>query len=642
MVGSKRTRSKTAAMTKSATAQSHSTHDPAIDMVAPPPLTTVPPIGPAAGSSNLRGTATEHGGTSHQGGLVTTNDLGPVLEQLQAFPPLPPHSTHAPAYTSNETLTRVQFQAFPPLPPSSTHAPAYTSNETLARVQLGSTHFSPLDPRSQADLNMRVDQLAQKMDDQTNLMRQLLHQINLVQNLDFGQPGEERMMDERTDGSSTGTKQVEQEWADKERDNNVISLPACHKHLQATHKAMCEKDSAHDLTSGGQTDNRRNEDREERRSTTLSQRNIHERLGPQGGQLGNPHNEDREERHSTDRSRRTNSHRQVTENPSQAQSTNTLPKQRSREGQPLQTNEEVTRSRPNRKGRQRDRLAMCAEDVEKFVNNRLRDLKIDGNFKDALRVEVDRANSSPFTVEIEGDSDPESHLKHFKSLMILYKAEDALMCKVFTMTLQGAAQDWFHTLPSGSISNFKELAYVFTKEYTSYRSIKKNPDHLFNLHKKSDESLRDYIKRFKAERANIVGCDDQIASSAFKRGLPTECELYRELTISPRQTLVEVFAIAERYTLWDDDWIAMKKADQVAEQASQENGKRRSQPQEGALAAKSYTKFTILIHQILAQVKDMPWLKKPSPLKGNPTKKDTSRYCTFHEGHGHYTNNCFA
>ncbi|XP_008244411.1 PREDICTED: uncharacterized protein LOC103342553 [Prunus mume] len=281
---------------------------------------------------------------------------------------------------------------------------------------------------------------------------------------------------------------------------------------------------------------------------------------------------------------------------------------------------------------------MCAKDVEKLVNNRLRDLKIGGNFEDALRVEVDRANSSPFTVEIEqaappkrfstpsftcfkGDSDLENHLKYFKSLMILYKAEDALMCKVFAMTLQGAAQNWFHTLPCRSISSFKELAYVFTKEYTSYRSIKKNPDHLFNLHKKSNESLRDYIKRFKAERANIVGCDDQIASSAFKRGLPTE---------------------SERYALWDDDRITTKKADQVAEQVSQENDKRRSQPQEGASAAESYTKFTIPIHQILTQVKDMPWLKKPSPLKGNSTKKDTSRYCTFHEGHGHYTNDCFA
>ncbi|CAL8120468.1 unnamed protein product [Prunus armeniaca] len=94
------------------------------------------------------------------------------------------------------------------------------------------------------------------------------------------------------------------------------------------------------------------------------------------------------------------------------------------------------------------------------------------------------------------------------------------------MTLRGAAQDWFHTLLSGSISNFKELAYIFTKKYTSYWTIKKN-----NLHKKSDESLRDYIKRFKAEKANIVGCNDQIASSAFKKGLSAEHNLFRELTI---------------------------------------------------------------------------------------------------------------
>ncbi|KAI5335052.1 hypothetical protein L3X38_025185 [Prunus dulcis] len=124
--------------------------------------------------------------------------------------------------------------------------------------------------------------------------------------------------------------------------------------------------------------------------------------------------------------------------------------------------------------------------------------------------------------------------------MILHKANDALICKVFAMTLQGAAQDWLHTLPSGSINSFKKLAYIFTKEYTSYRTIKKNPDHLYNLRKKSDESLRDYIKRFKAEKANIVGCDDRIASSAFKKGLPTEHNLYRELTITPSQTLAEV------------------------------------------------------------------------------------------------------
>ncbi|XP_021803446.1 uncharacterized protein LOC110747605, partial [Prunus avium] len=251
-------------------------------------------------------------------------------------------------------------------------------------------------------------------------------------------------------------------------------------------------------------------------------------------------------------------------------------------------------------------------------------------------MEIDRANSSPFTAEIEqvtpskrfsapsftcfkGDSDPESHLKHFKSLMILYKAEDALMCKVFAMTLRGAAQDWFHTLPSGSISSFKELAYVFTKEYTSYRTIKKNPDHLYNLRKKPNESLRDYIKRFKAEKANIVGCDDRIASSAFKKGLPAEHDLYRELNITPSQTLAEVFATAERYALWDDNRIAAKKSTEQEDQptkragqrgdrfSSRDKEKRRSRPQGDATTKENYTKFSIPIHQMLAQVKDKPW-----------------------------------
>ncbi|XP_021829849.1 uncharacterized protein LOC110770076 [Prunus avium] len=235
---------------------------------------------------------------------------------------------------------------------------------------------------------------------------------------------------------------------------------------------------------------------------------------------------------------------------------------------------------------------MYAKDVEKLVNDRLRDLKISGNFKDALRKEMDQANSTPFTPEIEqatppkrfstpsfthfkGDSDPESHLKHFKSVIILHKADGALMCK--------------------------------------------NPDHVFNLRKKSDESLQDYIKRFKAEKANIVGCDDRIASSAFKKGLPTEHDLYRELTIAPNQTLAEVFAIAECYALWNDDQITAKKSTKQEDQSIKWAGQRSdgfsnrnkdkcmSHPQGDTPAGENYTKFFVPIHQILAQVKDKSW-----------------------------------
>ncbi|CAL8083068.1 unnamed protein product [Prunus armeniaca] len=110
MVGSKRTRSKTAGMAQSLTAQSYSSYDPAIDMVASPPLAAVnpqqtlaaapqhpprvtgttalastvvvPSQGPMAGSSHLHSIAVEHGGTSHQGGLTTTSIpfIAPMLD----------------------------------------------------------------------------------------------------------------------------------------------------------------------------------------------------------------------------------------------------------------------------------------------------------------------------------------------------------------------------------------------------------------------------------------------------------------------------------------------------------------------------------------------------------------------------------
>ncbi|XP_020412815.1 uncharacterized protein LOC109947293 [Prunus persica] len=60
------------------------------------------------------------------------------------------------------------------------------------------------------------------------------------------------------------------------------------------------------------------------------------------------------------------------------------------------------------------------------------------------------------------------------------------------------------------------------------------------------------------------------------------------------------------------------------------------------MAGENYTKFTIPIHQILAQVKDKPWVRRPPPLKGDPNKRDTSKYCAFHGTHGHTMNNCFT
>ncbi|BFG41484.1 hypothetical protein CerSpe_277580 [Prunus speciosa] len=533
-------------------------------------------------------------------------DTSPVLEQIHPLPHLPPHLTYA---------------------------PVYASNGALAHMPLGSLHTS-----GQVDLNSRVDQLTQRVDDQNNLIGQLLRQINLNQGPNLGPRDEERRTHEHV------SEQLERSQAGQARANGQGRERDRADETQTSASRTLSRSTIRSRL-GPRTNVRERLGPQSNVHARLGpQSNVHARLGPQGSnqsRLGSQgarvreqSRDERNDRRSLARSR-TNARQQAVEDSSQAQSPNLPHGQDNQRDQPSGIEEEVNQRRTRPRRHRPEPLPLRAEDVEKLVNDRLQSLQLKGSTDEALHKEIAQVDCSPFTDKVEraappkrfttpsitpfkGDSDPESHLRHFKSAMILYKADDALMCKVFAMTLRGAAQDWFHTLPSASIGNFKEFALIFTKEYTSYKTVRKHADHLFNLHKKPDESLRDYLRRFKAEKANIIGCNDQVASSAFKKGLPTEHELYRELAITPSQTLVEVFATAERYAVWDDDRIAAKKASKQADhppkQASQKSNKfeskardkRRSRPQEGGSEAGTYTEFTIPIHQILAQVKDKP------------------------------------
>ncbi|CAL2224529.1 unnamed protein product [Prunus armeniaca] len=164
--------------------------------------------------------------------------------------------------------------------------------------------------------------------------------------------------------------------------------------------------------------------------------------------------------------------------------------------------------------------------------------------EEALRKEINRVDYSPFTDEaLQERHDPVQGRRR----------PDVQSVR------DDSARSNSRLVPHFTVRVDKELAIIFTKEYTSYKTVRKHADHLFNLHKKPDESLRDYLRRFKAEKANIVGCNDQVAPSAFKKGLPTQHELYWELAITPSQTLVEVFETAKRYALWEDDRITQRK-----------------------------------------------------------------------------------
>jgi len=46
------------------------------------------------------------------------------------------------------------------------------------------------------------------------------------------------------------------------------------------------------------------------------------------------------------------------------------------------------------------------------------------------------------------------------------------------------------------------------------------------------------------------------------------------------------------------------------------------------------------VDKILIQIKDDPTLKWPKPLSSRPKGRNSWKYCRFHEGYGHSTNEC--
>ncbi|XP_050136211.1 uncharacterized protein LOC126611949 [Malus sylvestris] len=238
----------------------------------------------------------------------------------------------------------------------------------------------------------------------------------------------------------------------------------------------------------------------------------------------------------------------------------------------------------------------------------------------------------PHFIPYKGNEDPDRHLKYYCNTMILYRNNDVLMCKIFAITLQGEAQDWFHTLLPQSIQSFNELSFVFPKEYSSNRSIERTSDHLFSIVKDPWETICDYVKRFKVEKAKIVGCNKDIAMAAFRNGLPTEHPLFRKLIMGEELTLATSYALAEKHALWDE-------AKQSNKNESEKKHMEPSLTREYSVL-ETFTKFTVPIGQILRKLKNEPWFELPPPMKCDLTRLNHTKYCAFHQGLGHTTNDC--
>ena len=147
-----------------------------------------------------------------------------------------------------------------------------------------------------------------------------------------------------------------------------------------------------------------------------------------------------------------------------------------------------------------------------------------------------RFTRPPFN-SYDGRTDSVEHVSHYIHMMSLHTHNDALMCKVFPLSLGPTALRWFNGLWKGSIRNFAELIQEFGARFVTCSQVPQPVDALLSIKIGVSETLRSYASWYWELYNEIGGGNERIAASTFRMGLPENSELRESLTKRPPEDM---------------------------------------------------------------------------------------------------------
>ncbi|GKV11214.1 hypothetical protein SLEP1_g22485 [Rubroshorea leprosula] len=233
----------------------------------------------------------------------------------------------------------------------------------------------------------------------------------------------------------------------------------------------------------------------------------------------------------------------------------------------------------------------------------------------------------------DGTKDPDDHLHAFYSCMQAQNASDGLMCKIFPSTLR--------------------------------RLIRKTTSELMRVKQRDGESLKNYMSRFNDAVLEVSSFDQAVGIAAVIAGL--KHDRFRDSLIKhTATTFSEVndrslkFITAEEYALaqnpplsknrnpeWRDDNPSRKRMRMAQNRglmltSPPRFGKPNSTPQQQSAGKPlvNWTPFNMPRSQIFMQIKNKMDLRRPGPMRTAAASRDHTRYCDFHQDHGHTTEQC--
>ncbi|XP_016195555.1 uncharacterized protein LOC107636568 [Arachis ipaensis] len=239
----------------------------------------------------------------------------------------------------------------------------------------------------------------------------------------------------------------------------------------------------------------------------------------------------------------------------------------------------------------------------------------------------------------DGLGDPKKYIKKFTSVIIVNGASDKVFCRCFPSYLDGSALDWFYSLHAGSISRFRDLSKPFEEHFAGSAIYLHDSDYLNTIKQGQQESLRDYITRFTKIAMSIPDLHPEVELHAIKSGLRPG-KFQETIAIAKPKTMAKFRQKAKGQI----DIEELRQARKTEKPHYRDDDRTRDKKKNFKLTSRyeSYTQFNTKRNDIIKEILNSKLIKPPRKAGSYPDSKgaDRSKYCSFHQKHGHTTDEC--
>ncbi|XP_013617553.1 PREDICTED: uncharacterized protein LOC106324078 [Brassica oleracea var. oleracea] len=157
--------------------------------------------------------------------------------------------------------------------------------------------------------------------------------------------------------------------------------------------------------------------------------------------------------------------------------------------------------------------------------------------------------------------------------------KDAGFCQLFVETLEGPALTWFTGLRENSVDCFHDLSTAFLKNYIMFTNQEATVSDLWNLTHASDQSLRDFMEKFKAIVSKI-DIPDHIAVESLMNTLHVDSTFRQDLYRYPTKSVSDAIARSHNFIRMEEDTRAKFAKEAAARQRAPRTNDTRSEPRQ--------------------------------------------------------------